>query len=77
MRVRRFNQAMDRALRNVGFNAARWVSHQPGATPLEKMTNARALLLPIDAVLADPPVAEAEPQAFVRATLLDPVYQLK
>lgn len=77
LRVQRFNQAMARALRNVDFNAARWLSKQSGTTPLEKMRSARALLLPIDAVVADAPSVDSEPQAFVRATLLDPTYQLK
>jgi hypothetical protein len=77
LRVQRFNQAMDRATRNIGFNAARWVGKQPGGTPLDKMTAARTLMLPVDAVLADPPTPDSEPQAFVRATLLDPAYQLK
>jgi len=77
LRAQRFNRAMDRAMRDVGFNAARWVSTQPGVTPLEKMQGARLLVLPVEAVLADPPTTDTEPQAFVRATLLDPAYQLK
>jgi hypothetical protein len=77
VRVQRFNQAMDRAMRNVGFNAARWVGKQPGDTPLDKMTSARTLMLAVGAVLADPPTQDSEPQSFVRATLLDPAYQLK
>lgn len=76
-RTQRFNQALDRAMRSVGFNAARWVGKQPGDTPLAKMQSIRVLLLPIDAVLADAPTMETEPGAFLRATLLDPAYQLK
>jgi len=77
MRVQRFNQAMDRAMRGIGFNAARWVSQQPGHTPLEKMTSVRTLLLALPPAMAEPPAPDTEAQAFVRATLLDPVYQLK
>ncbi len=70
-------QFLDRALRNIGFDAARWVAQQPGATALAKMESARELLLPIPAVLTDVSTGDTEPQALVRATLLDPAYELK
>ncbi len=70
-------QFLDRALRNIGFNAARWVAQQPGATALDRMESVRDLLLPIPAVLADAPTSTTEPQTFVRAMLLDPAYELK
>lgn len=76
-RVQRFNRAIDRALRNVGFNGARWVGQQPGATPVAKMQSARTLLLVMPPAVAEPATVDSDPQAFVRATLLDPVYQLK
>jgi uncharacterized protein (DUF1800 family) len=77
VRAQRFAQAMDRGVRNVQFDAAQWIARQPGATPTEKMHSAQALLLPVDPVTAEQPRADGDALAFVRATLLDPAYQLK
>ena len=77
VRAQRFAQAMDRGIRNVQFDAAQWVARQPGATPDAKMQSAQALLLPLEPVVAETPHADADALAFVRATLLDPTYQLK
>jgi hypothetical protein len=41
------------------------------------MHSARTLLLPLPPVVADEPRADLDALAFVRATLLDPAYQLK
>ena len=76
-RAQRFMQAMDRGLRNVQFDAAQWVARRPGATPTEKMQSAQSLLLPIEPVTAEPPRLDTDAVALVRATLLDPAYQLK
>ena len=76
-RVERFVRAVDRGVRNVQFDAARWVARQPGDSTIAKMQSAQALLLPIPPVVADPPKEDADALAFVRATLLDPSYQLK
>jgi hypothetical protein len=76
-RVERFVRAIDRGVRNVQFDAARWVARQPGDSTIAKMQSAQALLLPIAPVVADPPRPDVDALAFVRATLLDPSYQLK
>ena len=68
---------MDRGLRNVQFDAARWVAKQPGDTPTAKMQSAQTLLLPLQPVIAETPKIDSDALAFVRATLLDPAYQLK
>ena len=77
-RAQRAARAIDRAFRELGFSAARWLASLPGTTPADKRTAAQRLLLAI------PPagsgvgqIDEADPLAFLRATLLDPVYQLK
>ncbi|MCC7328485.1 MAG: DUF1800 domain-containing protein [Burkholderiales bacterium] len=76
VRARQFALAVDRGLRSVHFDAVRWLARQQGATPTAKMRTAQALLLPLT-----PPMADAEgdvdARSFVRATLLDPAYQLK
>ena len=64
-------------MRNVQFDAAQWVARRPGATPNAKLQSAQALLLPLAPVTADPPHGDVDAVAFVRATLLDPAYQLK
>ena len=76
-RAQRFAQQMDRALRNVPFDAAQWVARRPGTTPDAKLQAAQALLLPLAPVVADRPRGDVDAVAFVRATLLDPAYQLK
>jgi len=77
VRAQRFAQQMERGLRNVQFDAAQWVARRPGATPNAKLQSAQALLLPLAPVTADPPHGDVDAVAFVRATLLDPAYQLK
>jgi uncharacterized protein (DUF1800 family) len=77
LRAQRFAQAMDRGVRNVQFDAAHWVARRSGDTPEAKMQAAQALLLPLEPVVADAPHPDADALAFVRATLLDPTYQLK
>jgi uncharacterized protein (DUF1800 family) len=76
-RVERFLRAVDRGVRNVQFDAARWVARQPGDSTLAKMQSAQALLLPLAPVTAETPKSDVDALAFVRATLLDPSYQLK
>ena len=75
--VERFLRAVDRGVRNVQFDAARWVARQPGDSTLAKMRSAQALLLPLSPVVAETPKPDVDALAFVRATLLDPSYQLK
>ncbi|MFO1397303.1 MAG: DUF1800 domain-containing protein [Burkholderiales bacterium] len=77
VRARRFAQAMDRALAAVRFDADAWLARRPGTTPEAKAASAQALLLPLPAVIAEAPTGDAEATAFVRATLLDPAYELK
>lgn len=77
MRAQRFAQQMDRGLRNVQFDAAQWIARRPGATPDAKRQAAQALLLPLAPATADRPDGDVDALAFVRATLLDPAYQLK
>jgi len=77
VRAQRFAQAMDRGIRSVQFDAAQWVARQPGATPGARMQAAQTLLLPLEPVVAEAPHADFDALAFVRATLLDPTYQLK
>jgi uncharacterized protein (DUF1800 family) len=76
-RVERFLRAVDRGVRNVQFDAARWVARQPGDSTMAKMQSAQALLLPLAPVAAETPKPDVDALAFVRATLLDPSYQLK
>jgi len=76
-RAQRFVRAVDRGVRNVQFDAARWVARQPGDSTLAKMQSAQALLLPLAPVMADTPKPDVDALAFVRATLLNPSYQLK
>jgi uncharacterized protein (DUF1800 family) len=74
-RAQRFAQAMDRGIRNVRFDANEWVARRPGATSAAKMQSAQALLLPLPPLAVE--ASDADALAFVRATLLDPTYQLK
>ena len=77
MRVERFLRAVDRGVRNVQFDAARWIARQPGDSTVAKMRAAQALLLAVPPVVADAPRPDTDALALVRATLLDPAYQLK
>jgi hypothetical protein len=77
LRVERFLRAVDRGVRNVQFDAARWIARQAGDSEVAKMRSAQALLLAVPPVIADAPTRDTDAFAFVRATLLDPAYQLK
>jgi len=76
-RARRFAQAVERALAAVRFDASAWLARREGTTPEAKAAAAQALLLPLPAIVADAPTGDADAVAFVRATLLDPAYELK
>ena len=77
-RAQRIARALDRAFRELGFSASRWLASLPGDGPSAKRSTAQAILLPIppagSGILARD---EADALAFVRATLLDPAFQLK
>jgi uncharacterized protein (DUF1800 family) len=76
-RVRRAALALERGMRNLQFDATMWVAQRQGATPAAKMDAAQSLLLPLPAVTADASSGDVDAASFVRATLLDPAYQLK
>ncbi|MFO1313870.1 MAG: DUF1800 domain-containing protein [Burkholderiales bacterium] len=76
-RAERVARAVDRGVRSARFDAQAWIARQPGDSALARMQSAQALLLPMAPVIAEGPGPETEPLAFVRATLLDPSYQLK
>ena len=61
------------------FDATAWLATQPGRDLPARLASAQRLLLALDPANAD--VVEArsqrDPGLFVRAVLLDPVYQLK
>ncbi len=76
-RARRAALALERGMRNLQFDATAWVAQRQGDTPAAKMDAAHTLLLPLPAVTAEVPAADADAASFVRATLLDPAYQLK
>ena len=76
-RARRAAQALERGMRNLQFDAAMWVAHRQGDTPAARMNAAQTLLLPLPAVTAEVAGADVDAASFVRATLLDPAYQLK
>ena len=75
VRAQRFAREMDRGLRSVPFDGARWMVRLPGAATPERNAAAERLLL------ATAPQQPLDPQAdaatFVRALLLDAAYQLK
>lgn len=78
LRRQRIVRALDRAFRDLGFSATRWVASMPGATPAEKRAAAQAVLLPIAAAgSGERALVEPDALAFVRQTMLDPAYQLK
>ena len=74
-RAQRLALVADRGMRNLQFDAARWLASRAGATPEDKEHAAQALLLALPPQTPPPPGDDA--LAFVRATLQDPVYQLK
>jgi uncharacterized protein (DUF1800 family) len=74
-RARRLALLADRGMRNVQFDATRWLASRAGTTPEDKEHAAQTLLLALPPQTPPPPGDDA--LAFVRATLQDPVYQLK
>ncbi|GMU71054.1 MAG: hypothetical protein AMXMBFR42_05210 [Burkholderiales bacterium] len=77
-RARRIARAIDRAFRDLGFSATRWIASLPGDSPADRRQAAVALLLPIPPVGSGAEVPkDADALGFVRAVLLDPAYQLK
>jgi uncharacterized protein (DUF1800 family) len=74
-RPQRLALLADRGMRNLQFDATRWLASRAGATPEDKEHAAQALLLALPPQTPPPPGDDA--LAFVRATLQDPVYQLK
>ena len=77
-RAQRIARALDRAFRELEFSASRWIASLPGATPSAKRDAAQAILLPIAPAGSGIGARdEADTLAFVRATLLDPAFQLK
>ncbi len=74
-RGQRLAREVDRGLRNLHFDAGVWLAARTGATPEAKEHSARALLLALPS--QSPPPQGDDALAFVRATLQDPVYQLK
>jgi uncharacterized protein (DUF1800 family) len=76
-RAQRLARAVDRGMRDLAFDAERWIAKQDGATVAAKMQAAQALLLPLAPAVAEAPRDGVDAIAFVRTTLLDPAYQLK
>jgi uncharacterized protein (DUF1800 family) len=74
-RAQRLARAADRGLRGVHFDAAAWLGARSGSAPGGKESAAQALLLALPP--QSPPAAGDDALGFVRATLQDPVYQLK
>jgi len=74
-RAQRLAREADRGLRSVHFDAAIWLGARTGSAPGGKESAAQALLLALPP--QSPPAAGDDALAFVRATLQDPVYQLK
>ena len=78
LRALRAARAVDRAFRELGFSPTRWIAALPGDTPADKRAAAQRVLLPISPAAGGTGAHdEADPLAFLRATLADPVYQLK
>ncbi len=76
-RARRAVLALERGMRSLQFDATTWVAQRQGDTPAAKMDAAQTLLLPLPAVTAEVASTDVDAASFVRATLLDPAYQLK
>ena len=74
-RAQRLAFQVDRGLRNLHFDAAGWLASRTGMTQADKEHAAQALLLALPP--QTPPPSGDDALAFVRATLQDPVYQLK
>jgi uncharacterized protein (DUF1800 family) len=74
-RGQRLAREVDRGLRNLHFDAASWLAARSGGTREAKERAAQALLLALPP--QSPPPQDDDALAFVRATLSNPVYQLK
>ena len=72
-------RSVERALARLRFAPDTWLGAQPGRDVDARFGAAQRLLLPLAPVTADVAEARAQRDAvlFVRAALLDPVYQLK
>jgi uncharacterized protein (DUF1800 family) len=75
VRLQRLAMQADRGVRNLHFDAVAWLASRPGTTPQDKQRSAQTLLLALPPQA--PPAPDDDALAFVRATLQDPVYQLK
>ena len=72
-------RVVERALARLQFGPAAWIGAQPGADLPARLATAQRVLLPLPPVTDDVAEARAQRDAvlFVRAALLDPVYELK
>ena len=70
----RSGRVIERGMRETEFDAARWVSAK-GKSAEDRVRAVRGLLLPLP--VQSPPADDAPPAVLVRATLLDPAFQLK
>ncbi len=74
-RTLRIARAVDNGMRNLHFDAGAWLAACAGDTPGKKEHAAQVLLLALPP--QSPPLPGDDALAFLRATLQDPVYQLK
>lgn len=74
-RSQRLAREVDRGMRNLHFDATVWLAARVGTTTDDKERSAQALLLAL--APQSPPPSGDDALAFIRATLQDPVYQLK
>jgi uncharacterized protein (DUF1800 family) len=72
-------RSVERALARLRFAPQAWLDAQPGDDVAARFASAQRVLLPLAPVTTDVAEARAQRDAtlFVRAALLDPVYQLK
>jgi hypothetical protein len=75
VRALRFQRQVDRGVRDLHFDAAQWLGSRKGATMADREQAAQKLLLPLPPQAPPPPASDAA--TFVRATLLDPAFELK
>ena len=76
-RAQRLANQADRSVRDLHFDAAAWLASRSGATSTDKERSAQSLLLALPPYAPAPSPSDDTALAFVRATLQDPVYQLK
>jgi uncharacterized protein (DUF1800 family) len=74
-RALRLQRLVDRGVRDLHFDAAQWLGSRGGATTTDREQSAQKLLLPLPP--QNPPTADGDASSFVRATLLDPAFELK